>query len=98
MNAIRKILMPLLVIPLGMFIYVFIHPDLQWESGGLESLFAVIGIPILVINFIAWFYPEILKAYFPIKEDWGEGSTTLTLAFAISALIALACISVGVAS
>lgn len=99
MNALRKILMPLLAIPLGMFLYGFTHPDLQWESGGLESLFAAIGIPILVINFIAWFYPEILKAYFPIKEDWGEKRMApVALAIAISAFVALTCISVGVAS
>ena len=98
MSVIRKILMPLLVIPLGVFIYVFTHPDWQWESPGLESLFAVIGIPILIINFMAWFYPEIIKAYFPVKEDWGKSSKPVTLAIAISALVAFTCVSVGMMS
>src|SRR5512143_2888288 len=99
MNAIRKILMPLMIVPLGMFIYVFTHPDWQWDSPGLDSLFAVISIPIIVINFLAWFYPEIIRAYVPVKEDWGQRSCTpVTGAMAISASIAIACVGVGAMS
>ncbi len=96
MNALRKILMPLLLIPLGMFIFVFSHSDGQWENSGLEFLFMVIGIPILMINFIAWFYPEIITAYFPVREDWGqkEGSA-VTFAIVVSAFIAFVCVCVG---
>lgn len=96
MNAIRKNLMPLLIIPFGMFIYVFIHPDWQWESPGLEYLFALIGLPILIINFIAWLYPEMIEAYFPVKDDSGQGrGKPITFAMLVSALIALTCVGVG---
>lgn len=99
MSAIRKILMPLLAIPLGMFLYVFTHPDWLGEHAGLESLFALIGIPVLIINFIAWFYPEIIKAYFPVREDWGERrSAPVRLAIAASALVTLICVGAGAVS
>ena len=99
MNALRKILMPLLLIPLGAFIYMSIRPEWQWENPALETLFALVGIPIVIINFFAWFYPEIIKAYFPVKDDWGEGrGKPVIAATAISALIAFTCVGVGAVS
>jgi hypothetical protein len=99
MNALQKILLPLLIIPFGMFMYVFTHPDWPWENPGLENLFAVIGIPILIINFIAWFHPQIITAYFPLKEDWGQrGNRPVTFAIVISTLVAMICVSVGAVS
>ncbi len=100
MNAVRKVLLPLLVIPLAIFLYVFTHPDWQWDSSGLDLLFAIVGIPILIGNFIAWFYPEMIQTYFPVKEDWGEqrGKPAVTLAIGISTLTALLCVGAGAVS
>lgn len=99
MNALRKVLMPLLLIPAGMLVYATIYPDWQWESTGFEYLFVLVGIPIVMINLIAWFYPDILKAYFPVKEDWGQmGNKPVTFAIVLSTLIALLCVSAGTVS
>lgn len=98
MNALRKILMPLLLIPLGMFIYVCLRPEWQWENPGLEFLFLLLGIPIVIVNFFAWFHPEIIKAYFPVKDDWGAGrGKVVTAAIAISGLAAFTCVGIGAA-
>ncbi len=96
MNAIRKIFMPLLIIPFGMFTYIFSHPDWQFENPGFESLFVVIGIPILILNFIAWFYPQIITAYIPARDDWG--GKLIAFAIVISTLIAFACVGIGAVS
>ncbi|RPJ27670.1 MAG: hypothetical protein EHM33_07155 [Chloroflexi bacterium] len=99
MNTLRKILMPLLVIPVGMFIYVLVYPDWQWETPGFEYLFLVVGIPILIVNLAAWFQPEILKAYFPVKDDWGQGKEIpVRLAIVLSTVIAFIFTGVSVAS
>ncbi|HMB24725.1 MAG: hypothetical protein ACM33V_03020 [Chloroflexota bacterium] len=96
MNALRKVLLPLLLIPLGMFIYVCLRPEWQWENPGLEFLFLLLGIPIVIINFFAWFHPEIIRAYFPVKDDWGTGrEKTVTAAIAFSTLATFTCISLG---
>jgi hypothetical protein len=93
MSVLRKILLPLLLIPLGMILYGSLYPDWQWENPGLELLFALVGIPIVAVNFIAWFYPEVIQIYFPIKNDWLQGREKPTLfAVTISALVAFACI------
>jgi hypothetical protein len=99
MNTLRKILMPLLVIPFGMFSYVLVYPNWQWETPGFEYLFLVVGIPILIVNFAAWFQPEILKAYFPVKDDWGQGKEIpVRLAIVLSTVIAFIFTGVSVTS
>ncbi|HEX2998564.1 MAG TPA: hypothetical protein VHP14_27325 [Anaerolineales bacterium] len=96
MNALRKVLMPLLLIPLGMFIYVCLRPEWQWENPGLEFLFLLLGTPIVIVNFFAWFHPEIISAYFPVKDDWGAGrGKAVTAAIAFSTLAAFTCVSTG---
>lgn len=91
--------MPLLLIPLGMLIYAFIYPDSQWESTGFEYLFMVIGIPIVMINFMAWFYPDIIQTYFPVKDDWGQkGEQSITFAIMLSTLVAFICVGAGAVS
>lgn len=69
MNAIRRILTFLLIIPLGMIVYVWISPDWQWEHPDLEFPFLIIGIPIVVLNFFLWFRPEFFQPYFYVYEN-----------------------------
>lgn len=89
MNLLRKILVPFLLIPLGMFVYVLVYPDWQWENPGFEYLFLLIGIPILIANFVVWFQPTIITAYFPLRDDWGAGNERFArLAVVISTLLA----------
>ena len=69
LNAIRRILTFLLIIPLGMIVYVFLFPDWQWEHPNLEFPFLIIGVPILVFNFFLWFHPEFFQPYFYVYEN-----------------------------
>jgi hypothetical protein len=99
MSSLRKILLPLLLIPLGMILYGALYPDWQWESPGLELLFVLVGIPIVAVNFIAWFYPEVIQTYLPIRENWLQSrEKPILLAAAISALVAFAWIWFGAVS
>ncbi len=91
--------MPLLIIPFGMFLYVCINPDWQWEHPGLEYLFVIVGVPILIANFAAWFHPEIIKAYFPMNDDGVQRQDKrIALAIVMSTLIAFTFAGVGVVS
>ena len=100
MSALRKILAPFLIIPVGMLIYVCVYPDWQWENPSLEYLFLVIGLPILILNFLAWFHPEIIKAYFPMKEDGWQRTDDkpIALTIVISVFMAFIILGVGAAS
>ena len=100
MNVMRKILAPFLIIPVGMLIYVCVYPDWQWENPGLEYLFLVAGLPILILNFLAWFHPEIIRAYFPMKEDGWQRTDDrpIALTIVIGAFMAFIILGVGAAS
>ena len=59
----------LAVIPLIMIVdSLFFHPKF-YEYGSLGELaYPVIGVPILIFNFWAWEYPEIIEFYFLGKD------------------------------
>ena len=55
----RKLLLFLLIIPLFMII-----DSLGWPDPGLELIYLVVGIPILVLNAWEFFQPEVIDYYF----------------------------------
>ncbi len=100
LNAIRRILTFLLIIPLGMIVYAYLFPDWQWDHPDLELSFLIIGVPIVVLNFFLWFHPEFFRPYFHVYENPVQISdkkfvTLLNLAGAFTALFL---IGVGTAS
>jgi hypothetical protein len=68
LNAIRRILTLLLILPLGMIVYVYLFPNWQLDHPNLEFPFIIFGIPIVVLNFFLWFHPEFFQAYFHLVE------------------------------
>ena len=65
MKTFRIALGILAVIPLSMIVdSLFFHPEF-YEYGSLGELaYPLFGIPILIFNFWAWEYPEIIEFYF----------------------------------
>ena len=55
----RKLLLFLLIIPLIMIII-----SIGWPDPGLELVYLVVGVPILVLNAWEFFQPEIIDYYF----------------------------------
>ena len=100
MNAIRRILTFLLIIPLGMIVYVFISPDWQWNHPNLEFPFLVIGIPIVVLNFLLWFQPEFFRTNFSLKVKPIQISEEKFLGYVriLGGMLAFLLIGVGVVS
>ncbi len=65
---IRIVLAILAIIPLGLLVYHFISPQAGYGGDSLEELaYIVIGIPILVCNYWAWYCPSMIKNFL-----WGD--------------------------
>ena len=65
---IRIVLAILAIIPIGLLVYNFIFPDAGYSGDSIEELaFTVFGIPILVFNYWAWYYPEMIESFL-----WGD--------------------------
>ncbi len=59
----------LAIIPIGLLVYNLIFLRTSYGGDSIEELaFVVFGIPILVFNFWAWYYPEMIESFL-----WGDG-------------------------
>ena len=65
---IRIILASMAIIPIVLLVYnlIFLRTDYGGDSIG-EMAFLIFGVPILVLNFWAWVYPEIIEFFL-----WGD--------------------------
>lgn len=64
----RLILAILLVIPIGMIIYAFFRPVQDYSNSLLNCAYALIALPILILNLWAWGSPRIIKAIFNLHD------------------------------
>jgi hypothetical protein len=62
----RKLLLSLLLIPIVMIII-----SIGWPDPGLELVYLVIGVPIIVLNAWEFFQPEVMEFYFGKPRIWG---------------------------
>lgn len=69
MRKFRIFLAILLIIPIGMIIYAFFHPVQDYSNSLMNYAYALIGIPILVLNLWAWDAPHIITTIFGLKTD-----------------------------
>ncbi len=64
MNIIRIVFGILMVIPLILLAEVtVINPESRFENPLLDVIYAAIGVPIVVINYWAWFHPEMIESF-----------------------------------
>ncbi len=63
----RKLLLSLLLIPIVMIII-----SIGWPDPGLELVYLVIGVPIIVLNAWEFFQPEVMEFYFGKPRIWGN--------------------------
>jgi len=66
MKAFRLILGILVIIPLALLVDLFFFQFVPYEIG--ELLYLGIGVPILTLNYWAWFEPEVIEFYFFGRE------------------------------
>jgi hypothetical protein len=66
MKTIRKIITPLLVVPVSLLVLNVLF-SYKWGEE-LEYLYLVFGAPVLVFNYWAWFSPIIIERFFFLKE------------------------------
>ena len=67
-KIIRIVLAVLAIIPILLLIqYLFFGTNISGDDSIEEMAFTVIGIPILVFNFWAWYYPELIENFL-----WGN--------------------------
>ena len=67
-KIIRIVLAVLAIIPILLLIrYLFFGATISGDDSIEEMVFTVIGIPILVFNFWAWYYPELIENFL-----WGN--------------------------
>ena len=65
---IRIVLAILAIIPIGLLVYYFIFPHAGYSGDSIEELaYTVFGVPMLVFNFWAWYYPEMIEYFL-----WGD--------------------------
>lgn len=70
MKTFRIVFGILAVIPLALLIdSVFFHPNNYGQGSLGELAYLVFGVPIVIFNFWAWSYPEIIEFYFFGKEQ-----------------------------
>lgn len=69
MHKIRILLAILLVIPIGMIIFAFFHPVQDYSNSLMNYAYALIGIPILILNLWTWDAPHIIEKLFGLKTD-----------------------------
>ena len=69
MKTFRRVFAILAIIPLSLLAdSIFLHPS-NYGPGSLGELaYPLLGVPILIFNFWAWAYPEIIEFYFLGKE------------------------------
>ncbi len=63
MNIIRIVFGILMVIPLALLADVIIDPEISVEDPFLDWVYSAIGVPIAVINYWAWFQPEMIEFF-----------------------------------
>jgi len=65
---IRIVLAVLAIIPIGWLVYNLIFLRTNYGGDSIEEMaFTVFGIPILVFNYWAWYYPEMIEYFL-----WGD--------------------------
>jgi len=62
MKAFRIIVAMLAIIPLALLVDLFFFQLVGYAIG--ELLYLSIGVPILTLNYWAWFEPELIEFYF----------------------------------
>ena len=65
----RVILAVLALVPLGLLVESFLHPESYGEGTLGDWLFALLGVPILIFNLWVWIDPEIVESYFKGKRQ-----------------------------
>ena len=69
MKTFRIVVGVLAIIPLALVIDIlFFHPERNCDACITTYMYMLIGIPILILNFWAWSYPEIIEFAFFGKE------------------------------
>ena len=67
-KIIRIVLAVLAIIPIFLLIrFLFFGATISGDDSIEELIYTVIGIPILVFNFWAWYYPELIENFL-----WGK--------------------------
>jgi hypothetical protein len=70
MKNIRIMLGILAIIPLALLADKMFFHFADYDEDSVRTLtFLVIGIPILILNFWSWIYPEIIEFYFLGKKS-----------------------------
>jgi len=73
MKTFRIIAGILAIIPLGLLVFHLIYERSTYDPNSIvEMAYLVFGVPILIINFWAWFHPEVIEFYFFGKANNGE--------------------------
>ena len=61
---VRIILAILAIIPIALIIYSLIFLSTSYGGDSIaEMAYTVVGIPIIVFNYWAWFYPEMIEYF-----------------------------------
>ena len=61
LKRVRIVLGVLAILPAILVVLFIVHPDYNWSRPDLEMLYLVCGIPIIWVNILIWFTPDILK-------------------------------------
>lgn len=65
MKTFRIVVGVLAIIPLSLLVdNLFFHPQFYGEGSLGELVYLLIGVPVLILNFWAWSYPEIIEFTF----------------------------------
>jgi hypothetical protein len=65
MKTFRVVLGLLAIIPLALLADKLLFHPTDYDEDSLRTLaYSVIGVPIVILNFWAWIYPEIIEFYF----------------------------------
>jgi len=71
----KKIVLGLLIVPLSIILLLLIRPVTEGDQhNGLELLFLVAGLPILIVNYLEWATPQTLNRWLGIITPSPESS------------------------
>jgi len=66
MKTFRIVVAILAIVPLALLIDLFFFQLVDYEIG--ELLYLIVGVPILTLNYWAWFEPVVIELYFFGKD------------------------------
>ena len=72
----KKIVLGLLIVPLSIILLLLVRPVTEGDQhNGLELLFLVAGLPILIINYLEWATPQTLNRWLGVLTPSPENSS-----------------------